>query len=598
MRKAFLLAGVCGVVSTVGSACLERPVTSVEPHTTNLFVAPIRDDVIKSIDLLFMIDNSQSMGDKQKLLAQAVPQLVNRLVVPRCVDLQGGVQVRQSLNEACPTGMAPEFRAVRDIHVAVITSSLGNHGAMSPACGAGSNPGHPNDRALLLPSVRPGLSSYGNGGFLAWDPDKRLNPPGETVAATLGAAFGEMVKAAGEDGCGYESSLEAWYRFLIDPEPSRAVALEGLHPNAKTVASGIDEDLLTQRKAFLRPDSLLAIVMLTDENDCSIRDEAWGYMAADSRNDGFMWRSNSACTKDPNDVCCGPCVANAPAGCPSNKEDPVCKDHREYLPASEDDPNLRCLQNKRRFGYDFLYPTSRYVNGLTQSLVPNRAGAMVQNPLFAPGPNGKSRDKGLVYLAGIVGVPWQDIADDASRKGPGLRYLSAQELLETNSWQLLLGDPGSDVAPSDPFMRESVEPRSGNNPITGDAIVAASSMNPRENGINGHEQVPRGDDLQYACIFPLLEPLPCTEAASCDCKPADPKDPTHSPGSDALAWRCRTQSPVVPAARRWPRGVDAVLRQSVSGLAPARGAEGYWRRRDCRLDLPEGAHTGAAGLRL
>src|SRR5512144_1995052 len=41
------------------------------------------------IDLLFMIDNSISMSDKQAILRAAVPDLVNRLVNPICVDAQG-----------------------------------------------------------------------------------------------------------------------------------------------------------------------------------------------------------------------------------------------------------------------------------------------------------------------------------------------------------------------------------------------------------------------------------------------------------------------------------------------------------------------------
>src|SRR5689334_24424367 len=117
MRKAFLLAGVCGVVSSVVSACMSRPVGTTEPHTSNLYVEPIRNEAIDKIDLLFMIDNSRSMGDKQKLLARAVPQLVERLVVPRCVNAAAEVRPRASLDEACPAGFVPEFRAVRDIHV-------------------------------------------------------------------------------------------------------------------------------------------------------------------------------------------------------------------------------------------------------------------------------------------------------------------------------------------------------------------------------------------------------------------------------------------------------------------------------------------------
>src|SRR5262245_4347409 len=148
MRRALQLLGTGIVASAVAGACMSRPVGTVEPHTSNLYVEPIRYDVIDKIDLLFMIDNSRSMGDKQKLLATAVPQLVDRLVVPRCVG-NGQVHQRQSLDEACPAGTSPEFHAVKDIHVAVISSSLGAHGAAGSSC-SGGPPDH--DRALLLPS--------------------------------------------------------------------------------------------------------------------------------------------------------------------------------------------------------------------------------------------------------------------------------------------------------------------------------------------------------------------------------------------------------------------------------------------------------------
>jgi hypothetical protein len=517
MRRAFLLAGLCTGLSAIVPACMSRPVISTEPHTSNLYVAPIRNEVIDKIDLLFMIDNSRSMGDKQKLLAKAVPQLVSRLVVPRCVSTTGDIRPRASLTEACPAGLEPEFRAVKDIHVAVITSSLGSHGAKSGACSSGP---HDDDRSLLLPRVRPGLTSYDNQGFLAWDPDRKLSPPGDADPARLGSQFSEMVQAAGEDGCGYESSLEAWYRFLIDPEPPKTLAIDGMYPNQRTIVTEVDQEVLTQRSAFLRPDSLVAVVMLTDENDCSIQDEAFGFMAADTRNNGFMWRANSACEKDPNDRCCGPCLANAPSGCPSNDDDPVCKPSK-FLAPETDSTNLRCLQNKRRFGYDFLYPTSRYVDALTQPLVPKRStGEMVENPLFKSVPGVPRRGKGLVYLAGIVGVPWQDIADDASQKGTGLRYLSAQELSQRKRWDVIAGAPDKNQPPADPFMLESVAPRSGINPITMDPIVPETSLNPRANAINGHEQADvGGSDLQYACTFQLTEPTPCT-GDSCDCNPS------------------------------------------------------------------------------
>ena len=45
---------------------------------------------------------------------------------------------------------------------------------------------------------------------------------------------------------------------------------------------GIDSEPLEQRREFLRPYSLVAIVMLTDENECSVRDEH-GFIGTGSR---------------------------------------------------------------------------------------------------------------------------------------------------------------------------------------------------------------------------------------------------------------------------------------------------------------------------
>ncbi|MET0794759.1 MAG: hypothetical protein ABW061_24785, partial [Polyangiaceae bacterium] len=186
---------------------------------------------------------------------------------------------------------------------------------------------------------------------------------------------------------------------------------------------------------------------------------------------------------------------------------------------------LRCFHQKQRFGFDLLYPVSRYVNALTQPTLTLQSDGktVVPNPLYAPDPKTGIRQTDRVFLAGIVGVPWQDIADDASLTGPGLKYLSAAELLEKDRWAVLLGDPNASppVQPSDPFMRESIQPREGVNPITNGAIQSADSLNPQASPINGHEQhVPNLDDLQYACTFRLTTPRPCTaDATSCDCEP-------------------------------------------------------------------------------
>jgi hypothetical protein len=209
----------------------------------------------------------------------------------------------------------------------------------------------------------------------------------------------------------------------------------------------------------------------------------------------------------------------------------------------EDDPNLRCWQQKRRFGFELLYPTTRYSEGLRSALVPQRStNLMVGNPLFKASDGKTPRDKGLVFLAGIIGVPWQDIADKESLTGPGLRYLTEAQMESEGKWAQILGSPNAGtnekpILPTDPLMIETPNDRTldaaGNpltpvpvNPVTGAALVPSTSTNPtgpKANPINGHEQVNAGNrDLQYACIFPLATPITCDDDAfaankGCDC---------------------------------------------------------------------------------
>src|SRR5688572_24442902 len=261
----------------LAAGCLDRPVAPSEPKTTNVFVKLVPQNFVDKIDLLFMIDNSLSMKDKQLILEDAVPVLVERLVTPRCLDGQGNAVGKADANGQCSTG-DPEFIPIKDIHIGVITSSLGSHGGQ-PHCvpmpddaAAGRTP---DDRAELLPLVRNGLPSWNGSGFLAWDPGQDKNvPAGEANLGMLVDDFRTQLRASGEIGCGYESSLEAWYRFLVDPEPPVSISVV----NDRSAKVGVNAALLKQRDDFLRPDSLLAIVMLTDENDCSINDDEQGFL--------------------------------------------------------------------------------------------------------------------------------------------------------------------------------------------------------------------------------------------------------------------------------------------------------------------------------
>jgi hypothetical protein len=205
--------------------------------------------------------------------------------------------------------------------------------------------------------------------------------------------------------------------------------------------------------------------------------------------------------------------------------------------------NLRCWQQKRRFGIDALHPTHRYVDALTKATVPNRSGQLVPNPLFTDSSGaGKTRALNNVLFVPIVGVPWQDIATEDSIVGAGLTYLTAAQMVEQGRWGWLVPQclsSGTDGVcdswdlldvPGDPLMVESTFPRTGVNPATG-APLAPTSAGVGANPINGHElDIPDNGDLQYACTFALTEPRDCATtpdgtACECDGDPGLQKDP-------------------------------------------------------------------------
>jgi len=461
-------------------------------------------------------------------------------------------------------GSKREFEPVVDIHIGIISSSLGGHGAdacpttATTTCNGSPNPSN-NDAGHLLSRVDvcsgQAVPTYQNKSFLAWDPAQKLTLPGEkeigeinpdlsTKTPGIVPTLKDMGIGVGQVGCGYEAQLESWYRFLIDPEPYQWIAIEG----GNAVPKGIDDVLLEQRADFLRPNSLLAIVMLTDENDCSIREGGLFYFASQIRDPNNptqifeMPRARAICVTDPSNECCRSCGQSAPASC---GEDMGCKTNPKLTP-TEDDINLRCFDQKRRFGIDFLYPIDRYTTALTSVTIPDRAGELVPNPIFSDlNPNDDVtdiRDPGLVFFASITGVPWQDIARDPQDLKKGFKTfdeLNTKTASGDSTWDIILGDPANYVPPKDPHMVESVQPRSGTNPISGDQIAPPSSPN-GTNPINGHEwNIKWNDDLQYACIFPLPQARDCAAnaAGGCDCtgttdnplcepNPADNNNPT------------------------------------------------------------------------
>jgi hypothetical protein len=511
-----------------GAACLTTPVANGEPDTKANFTSTIRQTVVERVDLLFAIDNSASMGDKQELLSEAIPDLLKRLLVPSCVDPKNENRVLSaSQNGRCPDGSKIEFAPIKDLHVGIVSSSLGTPG--SPTCGDDRN-----DHGRLLNRSYTGgqpVRSAGSSNFLAWFPpattdnDTRGEPPANAISDvnTLTSDFQELVRGVREQGCGYEAQLESWYRFLVQPDPYERVAING----GKAKLEGVDEEILRQRHDFLRPDSLVAIIQVTDENEStadplSMNGTGWKFMDQNFAPP----KAKPACADDPSSPDCGP----------SDQADTT---------EPEQQSNVRFHQPKRRFGVEPLFPMSRYVNGLgidasgnpqAAPRVPNRDGEHENgagrylgttncvNPLFAaklptsageelckllPGP----RDPAMVFFAAITGVPSQLLHFDPTD--------ADKSRLTDDDWRLILGrDPlNGDFTGADPHMIESITPRAALKNKNGDAI-------------NVREWDTRGNDLQYACTFDLKQKKRCTADSICDCKSGsdsptcDPQDPT------------------------------------------------------------------------
>jgi hypothetical protein len=475
------------------------------------------------IDLLFMIDNSSSMTDKQNILSAAVPDLVDALIDPRCIDPITDRTIASAMNGTCPPGSVLAFEPIKDIHIGIISSSLGGHGAQGvceDAVDTRLEP-HNDDRGHLLTRGSGGstVPTFLNKGFLYFNPALSSTPGSKEAVAPR---FVELVRGVGQHGCKYEASLEAAYRFLIDPEPFDKVAIDtSIGGYGAAMLQGIDQTLLQQRADFLRPDSVVSLVVVTDENDCSVVDGGQGFYPllppVPNTGRGVLKSGTSKCFENPNDRCCFNCgVQTPPAGCGDTASDPQCQ--KGELLIAEDQPNLRCFNQKQRYGVDFLYPVQRYIDGFTSMQVPNRRGEQVQNPLFADltCPSCSSaRDKSFVLVTGIVGVPWQDIAANPNDLTNG--YKTAQQLRAENIWATILGDPLNPlgpVPPRDPHMVESIKPRVG---------LAGPEGGHRADPIHGHEWDPSriqgapNSDLQYACIFEISPPRTCIEASDCDC---------------------------------------------------------------------------------
>ncbi|HHH29422.1 MAG TPA: hypothetical protein ENK57_13900, partial [Polyangiaceae bacterium] len=218
------------------------------------------------VDLLIMVDNSGSMAHEQAALATAFPDLIEALATG---DTNGD-------------GIA-DVEPITSLHVGVVSSDMGTGRMDVPTCNV------EGDDGLLIGTPRgEGCSGRHAPPFLQF-------MRGDSTSALSGdfSCLAEL----GIHGCGFEQQLDAVLKALTPPD-SPVLFRDGSLGHGGTGANA----------GFLRDDSVLVTLLVTDEEDCST-------------DDSELFNPGST----------------------------------EYT----DDLNIRCTSNP-----DALYPISRYVDGL------------------------------------------------------------------------------------------------------------------------------------------------------------------------------------------------------------------------------------------
>jgi hypothetical protein len=592
---------------------------ATKPQTVTNFLNSISEGAIDKVDLLFDIDNSASMGDKQAYLATAIPDLIKRLIAPNCVDDMGNPTGAQTAPDGtCPAMSSPEFPPVHDMHVGIVSSSLGprlgdqclTSGPTSVQALANnmSVNRHNDDQGHLLDrSGDPGnLTDYTEGTvadadpghFLDWAPSGSASsldagPPAAVVitdATKLNTDFEQLVVGVHQFGCGIESQMESWYRFLVQPDPYASLGLDSSGKYARW--QGVDTTLLAQRAQFLRPDSLVAVLVLTDENDSEVDVRAIGGTAWRFMNGEYTPpKATSACAASPTDPACTSCAFGDHASDPACAAAPDCAGAPPGTYCKQNDwgfsLNLRHVHEQRKYGVSVQFPVERYVIGLTSPKVPNRDGEYpptkteasgyassyqglvtanqtCTNPLFAaklPSPPAGTdpskwnpdpvkdlcnlpvgtRPRGYVYYAHIGGVPHQLLQVDPTKSD--LASQAQKPSLSDDDWTRILGaNPESyDYSGIDPHMIESYQSRLGASVPAGGSNVSDPSKPGGTDPVSGREWVTDSTapahgsavDLEYACTFKLTDPTGAPAPRNCDTS-APNADPTLSEVCDCL----------------------------------------------------------------
>jgi hypothetical protein len=220
----------------VMAGCPSREVTRIDPAQQKQERKDIPVEVNRDIDILFVIDNSGSMGEEQASLASNFFNFINVLE-----GIEGGLP---------------------NVHIGVVSSNVGAGGQPISACTGDGD----NGRLQNVPRM-PGCEPP-SGYFINYD--NSTGTPTQNYVGSLQDTFA-CIARLGINGCGFEQHMESMKR-----------ALDGRNP---------------ENANFLRPNAHLAVIFIADEDDCSATSGAVFDPGQDSISDPLGPRTSFRCAE-------------------------------------------------------------------------------------------------------------------------------------------------------------------------------------------------------------------------------------------------------------------------------------------------------------
>lgn len=223
------------VFAVLPTACFERSLGAVAPCTRVRVGEQIDLSIVDTVDLLFVVDDSGSMAEEQSELLREIPRMV-RVLASGDSGLNGTL----------------DFPAARSIHVGIVSSDMGVLAASGiQTCATGNG-----DDGVLRTS---GGTCTGTQRGPVFDFERGADPLAFASDVECAAELGTM-------GCGEEQPLESMLKAL-SPSMPQVWTIPGYEAPAFLTSNGhgADTDLI-------RGDSVLAIILISDENDSSTQD--------------------------------------------------------------------------------------------------------------------------------------------------------------------------------------------------------------------------------------------------------------------------------------------------------------------------------------